>query len=540
MFELVCRPGFWYPADVELVLPQQLLVTLNGLLHYRLLTSRPVTWRWLLFMSAMDIALITVYIILHSGFDSFIFVAYYPALALFVAVFTSPWLGLAWTTLTAGAYALVCLTVDSGFDFGAGHEKALIARLAAMYALVLGFSLIIRFERVRRQAAVEGERQLQRERIEFSQEIHDTTAQTAYMIGLGIHRARQLAGESNEELAAALNETAELSMSAMWELRRPIDAGHIFEGRELGRVLRSHCASFEKITAVPAGVSQSGTEPTLANETRARLYLHSAQRADQRLPACPARPGRGEAGLRSRPDKAVRLRDGQLPPGVGQPFDPPPMRDAVASELVLVQHPGDAVDAHAGDEQGEVAGIDVCQKAEPLLAHAVRELQRLARMCLHHPLAQRLLARLGGRQFGQVAEFGHPNPDEPARPLHLPSRRTVLARRRADPPIAMRGAFMVVTKDHRQRLQTDVRFLRDRSEPPLQLIAAGVGRRDLEQLDQMEGLIRRCVMRVDHVRGDEEEVFVSPGRIMQCRRRGLQGDLELGEVERPRRGLSRR
>ena len=316
VFELVYRPGFWYRADVELVLPQLLLVTLNGLLHYRLLTSRPVTWRWLLFMSAMDIALITVYIILHSGFDSFIFVAYYPALALFVAVFTSPWLGLAWTTLTAGAYALVCLTVDSGFDFGAGHEKALIARLAAMYALVLGLSLIIRFERVRRQAAVEGERQLQRERIEFSQEIHDTTAQTAYMIGLGIHRARQLAGESNEELAAALNETAELSMSAMWELRRPIDAGHIFEGRELGRVLRSHCASFEKITAVPAGVSQSGTEPTLANETRARLFsiAHNAL-ANAFLHA---RPGQVEVRLAF---EVGRIRLSVSDDGAGLPED---------------------------------------------------------------------------------------------------------------------------------------------------------------------------------------------------------------------------
>ena len=316
VFELVYRPGFWYPADVELVLPQQQLVTLNGLLHYRLLTSRPVTWRWLLFMSAMDIALMTVYIILHSGFDSFIFVAYYPALALFVAVFTSPWLGLAWTTLTAGAYALVCLTVDSGFDFGAGHEKALIARLAAMYALVLGLSLIIRFERVRRQAAVEGERQLQREHIEFSQEIHDTTAQTAYMIGLGIHRARQLAGESNEELAAALNETAELSMSAMWELRRPIDAGHIFEGRELGRVLRSHCASFEKITAVPAGVSQSGTEPTLANETRARLFSIAHNALTNAF--LHARPGQVEVRLAF---EVGRIRLSVSDDGVGLPED---------------------------------------------------------------------------------------------------------------------------------------------------------------------------------------------------------------------------
>ena len=176
-----------------------------------------------------------------------------------------------------------------------------------MYALVLGLSLIIRFERVRRQAAVEGERQLQRERIEFSQEIHDTTAQTAYMIGLGIHRARQLAGESNEELGGRAERDGRAVYVGHVGLRRPIDAGHIFEGRELGRVLRSHCASFEKITAVPAGVSQSGTEPTLANETRARLFSIAHNALTNAFLACPARPGRGEAGLRSRPDKAVRL-----------------------------------------------------------------------------------------------------------------------------------------------------------------------------------------------------------------------------------------
>ena len=316
VFEFVYRPGFWYPADIELLVPHLLLMTLNGLVHFQLLTNRPVTWRWLLFLSAMDIALITFYIIIHSGFDSFIFVAYYPALALFVVVFTSLWLGLAWTTLTVGAYALVCLTVDSGFDVGAGHEKALIARLAAMYVLVLGLMLIIRFERVRRQAAVEGERQLKRERIEFSQEIHDTTAQTAYMIGLGIHRARELAGESNEELLAALNETAELSMSVMWELRRPIDAGHIFEGRELGRVLRSHCASFEKITSVPAGVSQSGTEPTLAKETRARLFSLAHNALTNAF--LHARPGRVEVRLSFEDD---RIRLSVSDDGVGLPED---------------------------------------------------------------------------------------------------------------------------------------------------------------------------------------------------------------------------
>ena len=117
----------------------------------------------------------------------------------------------------------MCLTAGSGLDLDAGKEKALVARLAAMYAIVLGISLISRFARTRWRSAVASEPQLRRERIELSQTIHDTTAQTAYMIGLGIHRARNLAkesnlaGESNQELKAALDATLELAMSARWE-----------------------------------------------------------------------------------------------------------------------------------------------------------------------------------------------------------------------------------------------------------------------------------------------------------------------------------
>ena len=46
---------------------------------------------------------------------------------------------------------------------------------------------------------MERERVLQGERIELSQAIHDTAAQTAFMIGLGIDAAKQVAGDSNEE-----------------------------------------------------------------------------------------------------------------------------------------------------------------------------------------------------------------------------------------------------------------------------------------------------------------------------------------------------
>ena len=277
VFHLAYRPADWYPGDIEHVFLHVPLVTLNGLVHFRLLTNRPVTWRWLAVLSAMDIVLITADIVIGGGFKSFTFLAYYPALAVFAAVFTVLWLSLAWTTMAAVAYVVVSVGVGSGLDLGGGGSsggdlRVLVGRLAAMYALVLCVSLITRFERTKRQAALERERQMQRERIELSQEIHDTTAQTAYMIGMGIHRARELAGESNAELTAALDATAALSRSAMWELRRPIDAGHIFEGRELGRVLWSHCATFERITAIPARMTQSGTEPALATEMRARLF----------------------------------------------------------------------------------------------------------------------------------------------------------------------------------------------------------------------------------------------------------------------------
>ena len=304
VFLLAYRPGFWYPEDIEyLALPVSVFMV-NGLVHYRLLTNRSVTWRWMLFLSAIDVALITVGVVIGGGFTSFIFLVYYPALAAFAVVFSSLSLSLASTTMAAVAYAVVCLMVGSGIDLDAGKEKVLVARLALMYTIVLVISFITRFERVRWQAAVSRERQLLRERIDLSQTIHDTTAQTAYMIGLGIHRARELAGESNEDLVAALDATSALTRSAMWEVRGPIDAGHILEGRELGRVLWSHCATFERITGVPAEMSQSGTEPPLTTETRARLFSIAHNALTNAF--LHARPGRVEVILSFEADQ-IRL-----------------------------------------------------------------------------------------------------------------------------------------------------------------------------------------------------------------------------------------
>ena len=267
------RPNFGDPAYIPTTLFAMLLLALNGYVHYRIRSNRTVTRRWALALSVMDAAMITAGIAISaSGFQNTFFVLYYPALAMFAVVFTSFRLSFAWATMAAVAYAVLCLVMAPGVDFEIKEEKVLFTRIVVMYSVVVAVNLVSRFERIRRREAVERERELQRERIELSQTFHDTIAQSAYMIGLGLETAIELADESDRELIAKLEATLALSKSSMWELRHPIDAGPIFEGRELVRVLRSHASTFTTITSIPTELVQSGREPQLSTVTRGLLF----------------------------------------------------------------------------------------------------------------------------------------------------------------------------------------------------------------------------------------------------------------------------
>ena len=147
-----------------------------------------------------------------------------------------------------------------------------MARIAVMYAVVAAVNLATRFERMRWRQAVERERALQRERVELSQAIHDTAAQSAYMVGLGIDTAKALAGDANQELTAALEAASRLSRSVILELRHPINVGGIYEGRELSRALRSHATSFTNVTSVSVEMTHTGVEPQLSIEARSLLF----------------------------------------------------------------------------------------------------------------------------------------------------------------------------------------------------------------------------------------------------------------------------
>ena len=250
-----------------------LLIGLNGYTHYRLATKKTVTRGWILATLTLDVPILSAAIAINGGFsDQFLYLLHYPQLAGYAVLLTSFRLTIACATFVAALYLTVSLTAGGGIDTAATEERALAARIVVMYAVAAIVNIIVRFERVRWRQAAERERDLQRERVEFSQTIHDTTAQSAYMIGLGIDTAKAQAGDTNPELAVTLDATSRLSRSAIWELRHPIHMGGIYEGRSLGSALSSHAASFTNVTAVPCELTQAGVEPPLPTETRGLLF----------------------------------------------------------------------------------------------------------------------------------------------------------------------------------------------------------------------------------------------------------------------------
>ena len=274
-FELVYRPYLYFGVARYAPFPLLLLVLIgfNGYIHYRLLSKRPITWRWLVALYALDVFLVSAAAALSDGFShSFHHLFYYPALAGLAVLFNSFRLNVVWVTMASVVYVAISLTVGDGVDTEAWDEKALLARIAVMYAVVMAVSLATRFERMRWRQAVERERALERERVELSRSIHDTAAQSAYMIGLGIDTAKAIAGDADPALTATLEATSRLSRSVILELRHPINMGGIYEGREVSRVLSSHATSFTNVTSVPVEMTHTGAEPPLSVEARNLLF----------------------------------------------------------------------------------------------------------------------------------------------------------------------------------------------------------------------------------------------------------------------------
>ena len=275
--------GVSHPAYGTHIFSGILLLLMSAYVYYCAETRKGVSWRWLLAQSAMDIAMLTGGLTISFGPDSNFFVMYFAALALFGAVCTSLRLSLLVATMIAGIHIALSLPVERSNDLPMLDVTGIVTNAIAMYFVVAVLSLTSSFEqfrsrlnRLRRKEAVERERELLRERVELSQTIHDTIAQSAFAIGLGLETAIELTEDSKDknrgELVGKLKAMLSLSKSTMWELRHPIDAGAIFEGRELNRVLRSHASTFAAITSIPTELVQSGDEPDIPTDTRRLLF----------------------------------------------------------------------------------------------------------------------------------------------------------------------------------------------------------------------------------------------------------------------------
>ncbi len=266
------RPEFGPGPSLANVLLNVALVITNGSLHARLLTNRPVTWQWLLGLAVMDVAVTSSATVVAGGFDGHAYLIYYPILTFFAVFFVSPTLSFIWVTMVAAIYSAVSVMIGPGFEIAEGDERSLFARIVIMYAVVASVNLASKFERERRRQAVDRERELLQERVALSQRIHDTVAQSAYIVGLGIESAREIANPSEQELIARLDATHALSKSTMWELRHPIDAGLIFEGVDLTQTLNSHLGAFSSITEIRTELIQTGPEPSLSMETKGLFF----------------------------------------------------------------------------------------------------------------------------------------------------------------------------------------------------------------------------------------------------------------------------
>ena len=268
---LVYRPDLWYPQAAEYVILPIALLIVNGSAHYLSFVKRQVSLRMIAGLCVFDIALITVGVVIGGGVTGYSFLAYYPAIAYFAVICSSPWLGGVWTAGVAVVYLVACALAGSGIELDAGKEKLLAARVAAMLIIALAIGMLTRFERLRWQRAIQRERRLRERIVELSRNIHDSTAQTVAMINVGLYRAKTQAASSNGELMATLESTADLTRSALWNLRGPIDAGQTVSDKPISRILWSHCATFERITSQSTELRLQGLEPELSEEAKAAL-----------------------------------------------------------------------------------------------------------------------------------------------------------------------------------------------------------------------------------------------------------------------------
>ncbi len=151
---------FWNPDPLSNLRIQVVIVIVLALMNFylqaQILTGKKTLTPVVYAASAVDFIVITLLVMLNSGFDSNTYIFFFPAiLAISVAFETAVTIGFVGSA--AGIYTLICLATGAMTD---DNLPALIARVLMMTAIAFCGSLYWHIERNRRQAAREAHEQL--------------------------------------------------------------------------------------------------------------------------------------------------------------------------------------------------------------------------------------------------------------------------------------------------------------------------------------------------------------------------------------------
>ena len=146
----------WNPDSLPIMRVQIVVIFLlalaNFYLHAQLLIKRPVMDQVVYASSAVDLILVSLLIVLGSGFESRLLVYYFPAIVSFSVVFPTI-LTATYVGTTMAAYGLISLATG-------GDLMTIMARLMIIAAIGYCGNLYLRIERSRREDAKESQERL--------------------------------------------------------------------------------------------------------------------------------------------------------------------------------------------------------------------------------------------------------------------------------------------------------------------------------------------------------------------------------------------
>jgi hypothetical protein len=150
----------WDPAPISTLRVQLLVIFLvaaaNFYLHAQALMQRPVPPPVIYAASAVDLAVVTLFVMINGGFNSPLFTFYFPAVVAFAVVFPTR-ITFIYTATTAVLYVLismssVSLPTSSSIDTS-NDLLVLVARVVILAAIAVCGNVFLRIERGRREAA---------------------------------------------------------------------------------------------------------------------------------------------------------------------------------------------------------------------------------------------------------------------------------------------------------------------------------------------------------------------------------------------------